>query len=72
MIKKGADSTKSPVSLTREIREAFRNRNKFTAGELVDLTGKSPAGVRKALNELVKKKELKAYGSNRGRYYILN
>lgn len=68
--KSSAKQEDSSVSLAVEIKEAFRIREKFTAGELVEHTKKSPAGVRKALNLLVKRKVIRAFGSNRGRYYV--
>ena len=55
--------------LMHELMDIFKVRATCTAGALVELTGKSPAGVRKALNHMVGKRIIRAYGKNRGRYY---
>jgi Fic family protein len=55
--------------LMHEITDIFKTRATCTAGDLVTLTGKSPAGVRKVLSRMVRKKMIKAFGKNRGRYY---
>ena len=52
-----------------ELMDIFKVRTTCAAGDLVELTGKSPAGVRKALNQMVDKGIIRAYGKNRGRYY---
>jgi len=57
--------------LQKEVLDLFKTTGTLKAGEIIELTKKSPAGVRKALALLVKKKLVASSGKNRGRYYRL-
>lgn len=64
-------SSRGQSPLLKEVLDIFRTQGTLRAGEIVRLTQKSPAGVRKALSVLVKNRLVKSYGKNRGRYYCL-
>jgi Fic family protein len=63
-----APGNKRPL-LYKSVLNIIQARRVIRAGELAELTGKSPAGVRKVLARLVADRKVRAQGRNKGRYY---